>query len=61
MDAGFARLDSKMDEGFVRLDAKTDGGFAQVDGRFARLERKLDQFIDLHVSKGPPSGPSESE
>ena len=29
-----------------RLDAKMDAGFANMDGRFSRLERKLDQFID---------------
>ncbi len=47
------RLDSKMDGGIARLDATMDAGFANVDarftsmdGRFSRLERKLDQFID---------------
>ncbi len=31
---------------YERLDAKMDAGFANMDGRFSRLERKLDQFID---------------
>ena len=71
MDAGFARLDSKMDTGFARLDSKMDAGFAsfgsnmdarlgRVDGRFARLERKIDQIIDLHLPKTPPDA-SDSE
>ena len=32
-----------------RLEAKMDAGFTRVGERFDRLERKLDQFIDLHV------------
>ena len=60
MDAGFSRLDQKMDAGFSRLDQKMDAGFAQADGRFARLERKIDQIIDLHLPKAPPDG-SDSE
>lgn len=54
MDEGFSRLDRKMDAGFSRLDQKVDAGFAQADGRFARLERKIDQIIDLHLPKNPP-------
>ena len=49
MDAGFARLEAKMDNGSARLDAKMDNGFSRMDARFERLERKLDQFIDLHL------------
>jgi hypothetical protein len=32
---------------YVQLDKKMDAGFA-------RLERKLDQIIDLHLPKTPP-------
>jgi hypothetical protein len=39
-----------------RIDQRMDAGFGKVDGRFARLERKLDQIIDLHVPKTPPDG-----
>ena len=46
MDAGFARLDEKMDTGFAWLDAKMDAGFSLADCRSARIERKLDQFIE---------------
>jgi len=60
MDAGFSRLDQKMDAGFSRLDQKMDAGFVEVGGRFARLERKIDQIIDLHLPKAPPDG-SDSE
>src|SRR4249920_3892671 len=71
MDAGSARLDSKIDAGSARLDSKMDAGFASlgsmidagqsnVDGRFARLERKIDQIIDLHLPKTPPDA-SDSE
>jgi len=60
MDGGFSRLDQKMDAGFSSLDQKMDAGFTQVDGRFARLERKIDQIIDLHLPKAPPDG-SDSE
>ena len=42
---GYARLDAKMDAGFARLDGKMDGGFARSE----RVERKLDQFIDVQL------------
>jgi len=32
-----------------------DAGFAKVDGRFAGLERKIDQIIDLHAPRTPPN------
>jgi predicted nuclease with TOPRIM domain len=57
MDAGVDRMDARvdrMDAGVSRLDQRMDTGFGKVDGRFARLERKLDQIIDLHVPKTPP-------
>lgn len=56
----YEKLDAKMDAGFSRLDQKMDAGFAEVGGRFARLERKIDQIIDLHLPKAPPDG-SDSE
>ena len=40
-----ARLEAKMDAGDSRLEAKIDAGFA----RFERVERKLDQFIDVQL------------
>ena len=53
----FARLETKMDAGFERVDARfeqIDARFDRVDARFdkmegslARVERKLDQFIDV--------------
>jgi hypothetical protein len=45
----FTQLDHKMDSGFARLELKMDAGFARSDDQFARLERKLDQFIDVQV------------
>jgi len=50
----YEKLNSKMDAGFARLDQKIDDGLVRVDGRFDRLERKIDQIIDLHVPKTPP-------
>jgi len=41
----YSRLEAKMDAGF----AKTDAGFAKTDAGFGRLERKLDQFIDVQL------------
>ena len=52
------RLTLRMTAGFARLDQKMDEGFVQVDGRFARLERKIDQIIDLQLPK-PPMGGSD--
>ena len=46
-------LDSTMDAGFARLDQKIDDGLGRVDGRFDRLERKIDQIIDLHLPRTP--------
>ena len=40
---------------YERLDAKTDG----LATGFVRLERKMDQIIDLHLPKTPP-GSSEA-
>jgi chromosome segregation ATPase len=60
MDAGFARIDAKLeavDATLVTMDVKIDGGLANVGGHITRLERKLDQFIDLHLSKSPPREP----
>jgi hypothetical protein len=34
---------------FSRLEAKMEAGFNRFGERFDRLERKLDQFIDLHL------------
>lgn len=45
----FSRLEARMDAGDARLEAKMDAGFTRVGERFDRLERKLDQFIDLHL------------
>ena len=56
----YEKLDAKMDAGFSRLDQKMEAGFAHADGRFARLERKIDQIIDLQRPKTPPDG-SDSE
>jgi hypothetical protein len=41
----FARLEARMNEGFVRLGSQVD---ANTEG-LARLERKLDQFIDSQL------------
>ena len=34
---------------YSRLEARMDAGFSRLGERFDRLERKLDQFIDLHL------------
>jgi predicted nucleic acid-binding Zn-ribbon protein len=61
MSAGFRAVDEALREQreytefcFVRLEARMDAGFAKIDERFgkmesglARVERKLDQFIDV--------------
>ena len=59
MSTGFATLDRKMQAGFATLDRKTEVGFARVDGRVARLERKIDQIIDLQIAKPPTDGSAE--
>jgi hypothetical protein len=41
----FARLEARMSEGFARLGSQVD---ANTEG-LARLERKLDQFIDSQL------------
>jgi hypothetical protein len=41
-----AKLGAQIGEVEAKLGARMDAGFAQVDARFARVERKLDQFID---------------
>ena len=56
---GVATLDRKMEAGFATLDRKTEVGFARVDGRTARLERKIDQIIDLQIAKPPTDGSAE--
>ncbi len=43
IDTGLARLEAKIDAVDSRLGAKIDG----VDSRLERVERKLDQFIDV--------------
>ena len=53
LDRMVARLD-RMDTGVSSLDQRMGAGFANVDEQFARLERKLDQIIDLHVPRTPP-------
>jgi hypothetical protein len=40
---------------YEKLDQKMDAGFTKIDGRFGRLERKIDQIIDLHVPRTPPN------
>ena len=40
---------------YEKLDQKMDAGFGKVDARFARLERKIDQIIDLHAPRTPPN------
>jgi hypothetical protein len=49
------RLD-RMEARLDRLDQRMEAGFGKVDGRFARLERKLDQIIDLQIPRIPPAG-----
>ena len=44
-----SRLEARMDAGDARLEAKMDAGFSRLGERFDRLERKIDQFIDLHL------------
>ena len=58
-EAGFATLDRKMEAGFARVDRKTEVAFARVDERFARLEKKIDQIIDLQIAKPPTDGSAE--
>ena len=45
MDVGFARLEARTEAGDSRLEARMDAGFARVE----RVERKLDQFIDVQL------------
>jgi len=48
----FARLEQKMDAGFAKMDARfagIDDRFSNVDAGLARVERKLDQFIDMQI------------
>jgi hypothetical protein len=66
MEAGFARLDQKLDAAAGRLEQKvvthnekTDAGFAMIELRFARVERKIDLIIDLHIPKPPDKSASE--
>ena len=54
MDRGFRAVDEAFLEQrqytefcFTRLEAKMDAGFVRVDAGLARVERKLDQFIDV--------------
>jgi predicted nuclease with TOPRIM domain len=68
MEAGFSRLEGKIDAESGRLDAKMDAGFGHV----GRIERKLDQFIDVQLQANQlmdrrlraleeqPLGPSEA-
>jgi hypothetical protein len=41
MDAGFARIDDRF--------SKMDDRFSKMDAGLARVERKLDQFIDVQI------------
>jgi len=50
-----ARLEAKMDAGYTRLEVKMDAGFARVD----RIERKLDQFIDIYRPRRSPKKHNE--
>ena len=43
----FSRFEQKMNAGLARLEQKMEAEFAKRDGRLARIERKLDQFIDV--------------
>ena len=55
----FARLEARMDAGFAQIDdrfAQIDDRFVKIDDRFnkmdaglSRVERKLDQFIDVQT------------
>ena len=49
----YAKLDAKMDAGFVRADANLkqleDRLNARIDSSVGRIERKLDQFIDVQL------------
>ena len=61
-DFAYERLETKMDAGLARIETKMDAGFARVtvlESAFARIERKVDQIIDLHLPKTPP-GSSEA-
>ena len=56
MSAGFQAVDEAFREQreytefcFLRLEDRMDAGFARMDGRLARVERKLDQFIDVQI------------
>ena len=41
----FSRLEQRMDAGFARIDDH----FSKIDAGLARVERKLDQFIDVQI------------
>jgi hypothetical protein len=62
MHDGFTTIDAR----FEVVGAKVDGGLARVKpapvgGHIGRLERKLDQFIDLHLFKTPPRTAARAE
>jgi hypothetical protein len=45
LDAGFARLDTRMGEGFGRIDQRLD----QVNGRLDAVSARLDAHIERHA------------
>jgi hypothetical protein len=46
---GLAEQGKYTGEAYVKLDAKIAGVDSKMDAGFARIERKLDQFIDTQV------------
>ena len=55
MDAGFAQIDDRfaqIDDRFAQIDdrfVKIDDRFNKMDAGLSRVERKLDQFIDVQT------------
>jgi len=49
VDAAFLEQRQYTEFCYSRLEAKMDAGFAKTDAGFGRLERKLDQFIDVQL------------
>ena len=43
----FQRLEGTMGAGFLRLEATMDAGFSRLEGHIVRVERKVDQLIDI--------------
>jgi outer membrane murein-binding lipoprotein Lpp len=49
VDAAFIEQRQYTEFAYSRLEAKIDAGFGQIGRQVGRVERKLDQFIDVQL------------